>query len=865
MQGLISKELKSPPPQSIQHSSAGIREQSNPRGTVQKSEGGLLSYLNRGRLSSMGQGTPSIAPDQAKEAVPRPPSVDTPPRSGSAERQGGISTPRTETPPRSRSAERGDGRDGGNTPTRKSAPTATTWLDAPRRPSSTDPPREPPATPEGLGSIVIGRNDEPPSGPPEEDENRSSSMGMIGRALSAISNIERAPRPTRGRSAERTQTRAPPPPSGDSDGDSSSYGSDVRTHQNPVAQEPRIPARQRPEVPVPPLFHEDIFMAGFQMGAAVQAQQSQFMAQSGGFNFGTPPPAPNQPQGEPDPELPGAGEPSSEQPTEAGSEVIEDDSDAETLRLNEGEDRSEYPDNTENDSYEDAEHPEGSEPEAENPEGSQADVRTDPDIMRIDIDESPDEAQEHAVPEQSSQSDKTPRAATEAAVEPPPESIVIKEKKSDPSKPPAFTGSIADWARLKKSSPAEPKHGKSPEKESLPTTSEHSPPQASPSEAVSSKEDKEQSSKPTQGEGEPSSASQAPPAESSAAAASEDPKSASSEQKQSEAKSLGELELRKIHRRRKPIQKPRQETEEEKAERERLEKIADDAAKQSAAELIAQEQKEKQKLSDKEAKSRQAAAANTEKAREAADKAKKKKESDKAEEKVPRSVARRMMKVPEKEDGDPPDDPTPWTIFTYRQPMEVRAGYTYDGASITNKMNVIDPQYTVKTKSTSWGRGNVVKPIKEVLFLQGRPAYAGAKHRIRDIRSVQIERTFTNTVTLFPGGHMCNTKDGKSVLMRVTTPYSPEDELLLRTLPGEAPTRYTLANALAIQHLKLEADFKDSKLIAPLAHCARHFATRAIGYKLKDGKVVDRPAWFTPGVESGQSLHQGGLQRPVYK
>ena len=250
MHSLISKELKSPPPQSIQYSSAGIREQSNPRGTVQKSEGGLLSYLNRGRLPSMGQGTPSVAPDQAKGAVPRPPSVGTPPRSRSAERQGGTSTPRAETPPRSRSAERGDGRDGGNTPTRQSASTATTWLDAPRRPSSTDPPREPPATSEGLGPIVIGGNDEPSSGTPEEDENRTPSMGMIGRALSATSNIGRAPRPTRGRSAERTQAGAPPPPPGDSDGDSSSYGSDVRVHQNPVAQEPRIPASQRPEVPV---------------------------------------------------------------------------------------------------------------------------------------------------------------------------------------------------------------------------------------------------------------------------------------------------------------------------------------------------------------------------------------------------------------------------------------------------------------------------------------------------------------------------------------------------------------------------------------------------------------------------------------
>ena len=131
-----------------------------------------------------------------------------------------------------------------------------------------------------------------------------------------------------------------------------------------------------------------------------------------------------------------------------------------------------------------------------------------------------------------------------------------------------------------------------------------------------------------------------------------------------------------------------------------MEKIADDAAKQSAAELIAQEQHEKKKLSDKEAKAKQAAAANTEKAREAADRMKKKKEADKVEEKLPRAVTRRIKKVPDEEDGDPPGDETPWTTFTYKQPVEVRAGYTYDGVAITNKMNVIDPQYTVNTKTS---------------------------------------------------------------------------------------------------------------------------------------------------------------------
>ena len=94
---------------------------------------------------------------------------------------------------------------------------------------------------------------------------------------------------------------------------------------------------------------------------------------------------------------------------------------------------------------------------------------------------------------------------------------------------------------------------------------------------------------------------------------------------------------------------------------------------------------------------------------------------------------------------------------------------------------------------------------------------------------------------------MCNTKDGTSVLMRVSTPYNTEGELQLRTLPGERPVRYNLPKAPTIQHLKLEADFRDNKP-NPLTHCSMHFATRALGYKLKDGKVDERPSWFTPEV-----------------
>ena len=561
----------------------------------------------------------------------------------------------------------------------------------------------------------------------------------------------------------------------------------------------------------------------------------------------------DRPPQEPEPELPGAGEPSSEPTTEAGSiEEIDDDSDAETLGFNETDDRSDDLDQTDNDPYEEAAQSDEEELGDGNPEGSQAEARAEPDVTHVDVEESPEEAKESDTPEQPSQGEETPRSAIDATVASPSESAEAKEKVSLPSKPQEFTGSIADWAKLKKASSAESKHGKSPPKESAAMASEQSTPQASPSETTSTKEDKEQSSKPAQGEGESSSTSQAPPAETSATAASGDPKSASSEQTSSETnpKPSRGFELGKLNRRRKPLQKPRQETEEEKAERERLEKIADESAKQNAAELIAQEQKERQKLTDKEVKSKQAAATNTEKAREAAEKAKKQKEAEKADEKVPRSVTRRIKKAPEKADGDPPDDdPTPWTIFTYRQPQKVSASYTYEGGSITNKMNVIDPQYTVNTKATHLGKGTIVTPIRDVLLLQGgKQAYAGAKHRTRDIRSVQIERAFSNSMTLFPSGHMCNSKDGKSVVMRVSTPYSTQGHLLLRTLPGESPTRYTLQDAIQIHHLKLEADFKDNKLITPMIHCVLHFATRALGYKFKEGKVAERPAWFTPEV-----------------
>ena len=137
--------------------------------------------------------------------------------------------------------------------------------------------------------------------------------------------------------------------------------------------------------------------------------------------------------------------------------------------------------------------------------------------------------------------------------------------------------------------------------------------------------------------------------------------------------------------------------------------------------LLTKKTRRKKKLSDREAKSRQAAAANTERAREAAEKMRKKKEDDKAPDKQSRAAARRVKKVPEQEDGDPPgDDPTPWTVYTYRQPQKVKGEYTYEGFVITNKVNAIEPRLTVNTKATVWGRGKEVKPIDQVTFRNRR-------------------------------------------------------------------------------------------------------------------------------------------------
>ena len=465
----------------------------------------------------MGHGTPSVAPQKAKGAVPQSPRVETPQRSRSAERSGDRATSRVDTPPRSRSAERDDRRDGGDTSILQPTPIAPAtlgWLDAPIETSNNgEEAREPPETSAGLGPIVIGGAGRPAPDPPQESESRTSSfspLSMASRAISAIRGIGRSPQPPpprRGRSADR-----PTEDGTESRGDSSERSNSSDVYYDPDL--PRVVGRGR-TIPTPPTLIEEAFEAGVQAGMALQAQQAQRdrLYEELDYDFGIPMvPRPPLPQGEPEPEMPGGGTDPSE------SDDTGDQGDG-----------SEYPDHTDTDPY----------------ESSQAEVEQTPDLECIDIGESPDESYYPQGEEETSTKADAPQAITDPVPSTTPESTIVDE--DQPEQPTsrasmsgveAFTGSISQMSSLlknpirfsQKPKPAEPKKDQTPEKQTVAMTGEESAPQVETSEAAPSQETQNESSNPQQGEGESSSTSQAAPAETSASSAQEAPKSSPAEQ-----------------------------------------------------------------------------------------------------------------------------------------------------------------------------------------------------------------------------------------------------------------------------------------------------------------------------------------------
>ena len=268
-----TREPKGPPAPRLQTSSSGLREQSNPRGITGRTESGWVNTMQRGRM--IGQGTPSVAPDQAKGGLPmNPQRVETPPRSRSEERGEGVSG-REDTPPRSRSTERSDGSDGGTPPVLQPTPRAPSsigWLSRPRS-LERDTPREPSVTSEGLGPIIIGASGGNAPDPIPSSGTRASSLNPIRRAISAITGRGRDPQPPpprRGR--EPTRDGQPPPDDGGGYSDTSSYVSDIqRSDESPEGFRPPpvVAVRIRPHAPPPPQFHDTLYVGALSRNRSV--------------------------------------------------------------------------------------------------------------------------------------------------------------------------------------------------------------------------------------------------------------------------------------------------------------------------------------------------------------------------------------------------------------------------------------------------------------------------------------------------------------------------------------------------------------------------------------------------------------------
>ena len=173
------------------------------------------------------------------------------------------------------------------------------------------------------------------------------------------------------------------------------YQSDAqRSDDSPEGQRPpqimgNRPGRERPLVPPPPQFYDGIYVAT----TLRPPQAIQLLSDGDDTDQVSTPREVNQPQGEPEPEMPGGTEPS--------------ESDR-TSRLPEGEtgdqnDEEESPDHTDTDPYGDPIH-------------SQADVEQTPDTEQVVLVDSPDESpvEREAVvnPEPASISQETPPATT---------------------------------------------------------------------------------------------------------------------------------------------------------------------------------------------------------------------------------------------------------------------------------------------------------------------------------------------------------------------------------------------------------------------------------------------------------------------
>ena len=132
---------------------------------------------------------------------------------------------------------------------------------------------------------------------------------------------------------------------------------------------------------------------------------------------------------------------------------------------------------------------------------------------------------------------------------------------------------------------------------------------------------------------------------------------------------------------------------------------------------------------------------------------------------------------------------------------------------------------------------------ESVKFLQN------GTRRVREIRAEQIERLAAAKPIVPSGPHPCVVKGG--LLMRISTPYHKNGNLMLGTFPGMAPRKHKVVKPHQVPNLALTMEM-DKAMKKPdlLTHLAIHTAANAIGYETRAGnaRAENKADWFTPEV-----------------
>ena len=142
------------------------------------------------------------------------------------------------------------------------------------------------------------------------------------------------------------------------------------------------------------------------------------------------------------------------------------------------------------------------------------------------------------------------------------------------------------------------------------------------------------------------------------------------------------------------------------------------------------------------------------------------------------------------EDKPPPDnDDQPWEIYHYRPHIEVTANLEYEEEVRGVKQYDLESAYNLDVRGTRvpYAHGQATTVPEAVKFLQQ------GNRRVRDIRAEQIERLAAAKPIVPSGPHPCVVKGGY-LLMRVSTPYHKNGNLMLGTFPGMLPRKHTITN-----------------------------------------------------------------------